>query len=146
MASQEIQVQILPETCELGTDPDEDILKQIHKEVEKRIKDNFEIQQMKKKSLKLSIPMDSSGGQEEEVKRAPKTARNAPSTMTFDSETTPTARSPNDGSGGGFSFKDQNEMQYMMNRDPMQEFFTLTCQSIKLNSPHMNAICTIGTV
>ena len=49
--SQEVQVKILPETSELGTDPDEDILKQIQKEVEKRIKDNFEIQQIKKKSL-----------------------------------------------------------------------------------------------
>ena len=28
----------------------------------------------------------------------------------------------------------------------MQEFFTLTCQSIKLNSPHMNTICTIDTM
>ena len=28
----------------------------------------------------------------------------------------------------------------------MQEFFTLTCQSIKLNSPHMNTICTIDTI
>ena len=49
--SQEVQVKILPETSDLGTDPDEDILKQIQKEVEKRIKDNFEIQQIKKKSL-----------------------------------------------------------------------------------------------
>ena len=27
----------------------------------------------------------------------------------------------------------------------MNEFFTLTCQSIKLNSPHMNTICHIDT-
>ena len=27
----------------------------------------------------------------------------------------------------------------------MQEFFSLTCQSIKLNSAHMNTICTIDT-
>jgi hypothetical protein len=40
---------------------------------------------MKKKSLKLSIPMDSSGGQEEEVKRvAPQTTRNISSKMTFE--------------------------------------------------------------
>ena len=37
-------------------------------------------------------------------------------------------------------------MDYLLNRDPMQEFFTLTCQSIKLNSPHMNTICTIDTI
>ena len=33
-----------------------------------------------------------------------------------------------------------------MNRDPMQEFFLLTCQAIKLNSPKMNTICTIDTM
>ena len=27
----------------------------------------------------------------------------------------------------------------------MEEYFTLTCQSIKLNSPHMNTICSIDT-
>ena len=89
--------------------------------------------------------MDSSGGQEEEVKRGPQTARHAPSRMTFDSDIS-TTRSPNEGSAGGFTFKDQTQMEYMLNRDPMQEFFTLTCQSIKLNSPHMNAIATISTI
>ena len=33
----------------------------------------------------------------------------------------------------------------MMNRDPLKEFFTLTCQAVKLNSPQMNAICTLDT-
>mmetsp|Transcript_12364 Transcript_12364/g.19221 ORF Transcript_12364/g.19221 Transcript_12364/m.19221 type:complete len:99 (+) Transcript_12364:228-524(+) len=37
-------------------------------------------------------------------------------------------------------------MEYLLNRDPMQEFFQLTCQAIKLNSPQMNTICTIDTV
>ena len=32
-----------------------------------------------------------------------------------------------------------------MSRDPMEEFFELTCKSIILNSPHMNAICTVNT-
>ena len=32
-----------------------------------------------------------------------------------------------------------------MKRDPMEEFFELTCKSIILNSPHMNAICTVNT-
>lgn len=31
-----------------------------------------------------------------------------------------------------------------MNRDPLKEFFTLTLQSVKLNSPHMNIICMIN--
>ena len=49
-------------------------------------------------------------------------------------------------SGSSFSFREQSQLEYLMNRDPMQEFFTLTCQSIKLNSPHMNTICTIDTI
>lgn len=28
----------------------------------------------------------------------------------------------------------------------MAEFFTLTCQAIKLNSPQMNTVCTIDTM
>ena len=44
-----------------------------------------------------------------------------------------------------FSFKDNSQMEYLLNRDPMKEFFTLTCQSIKLNSPQMNAILTVDT-
>jgi len=31
-----------------------------------------------------------------------------------------------------------------MNRDPLKEFFTLTLQSVKLNSPHMNIICMLN--
>ena len=33
----------------------------------------------------------------------------------------------------------------MLKRDPLYEFFNLTCQSIKLNSPHINTICHIDT-
>ena len=28
--------------------------------------------------------------------------------------------------------------------DPLKEFFTLTLQSVKLNSPHMNIICMLN--
>lgn len=45
-----------------------------------------------------------------------------------------------------FSFKEQSNFDYFLKRDPMQEFFTLSCQAIKLNSPHMNTICTIDTM
>jgi hypothetical protein len=31
----------------------------------------------------------------------------------------------------------------MLNRDPMKEFFHLTLQSIRMNSPHMNTILNI---
>ena len=34
---------------------------------------------------------------------------------------------------------------YMKNRDPIKEFFQLTCQSVKINSPHMHLIATINT-
>lgn len=54
-------------------------------------------------------------------------------------------KSPMDDGGSMFSFEDKSRLDYMLNRDPLQEFFTLTCQSIKLNSPHMNTICHIDT-
>jgi len=38
----------------------------------------------------------------------------------------------------------QFNLDYMASRDPLKEFFALTCQSVKLNSPHMNIICTIN--
>ena len=70
--------------------------------------------------------------------------------MTFDKDLIDSGRkSPEHtgtNSGGGFSFKEQVNYDYMMKRDPMEEFFTLTCQSIKLNSPHMQTICTIDTM
>ena len=34
---------------------------------------------------------------------------------------------------------------YQKNRDPIKEFFTLTCQSVKINSPHMNLIALINS-
>ena len=37
---------------------------------------------------------------------------------------------------------DQN---YLKNRDPIKEFFVLTCQSVKLSSPHLNLIAHINT-
>lgn len=44
------------------------------------------------------------------------------------------------GSGGGFNKKD---LTYMLNRDPLKEFFHLTLQSIRMNSPHMNQILNV---
>ena len=35
--------------------------------------------------------------------------------------------------------------EYFAKRDPMQEFFQLTCKSIILSSPQMNTICTVNT-
>lgn len=51
-----------------------------------------------------------------------------------------------DGGASTFSFREQAQMEYLTKRDPMQEFFVLTCQSVKLNSPHMNAVCTIDAL
>lgn len=39
--------------------------------------------------------------------------------------------------------KQRMEYHYLLKRDPLYEFFQLTCQSIKLNSPHINTICHI---
>jgi hypothetical protein len=41
---------------------------------------------------------------------------------------------------GGPNIKDLN---YMLNRDPMKEFFHLTLQTIRMNSPHINSILNI---
>lgn len=43
-------------------------------------------------------------------------------------------------SNAGYNKRDLN---YMLNRDPMKEFFHLTLQSIRMNSPHMNQILSI---
>lgn len=43
------------------------------------------------------------------------------------------------------SKKERIEYESMLKRDPLYEFFNLTCQSIKLNSPHINTICHIDT-
>lgn len=95
--------------------------------------------------------MDSSGGPEEQEPPQPKqlnTARNHSTKMDFSDlseekylrkQISPEANLTR------FSFNEQKTMEYMMNRDPMQEFFALTCQSIKLNSPHINTIATIDT-
>ena len=37
----------------------------------------------------------------------------------------------------------QKDLEYLLNRDPMKEFFHLTLQSIRMNSPHMNQILNI---
>jgi hypothetical protein len=49
------------------------------------------------------------------------------------------------GKSSAGSPRSQRRAAYLMKRDPMEEFFELTCKSIILNSPHMNAICTVNT-
>lgn len=44
-----------------------------------------------------------------------------------------------DDSGSGL----KKNLNYLLNRDPMKEFFHLTLQSIRMNSPHMNQILNI---
>ena len=39
--------------------------------------------------------------------------------------------------------REKMDLEYLRNRDPLKEFFTLTCQSVKLNSPHLNMILNI---
>eukprot|EP00347_Sterkiella_histriomuscorum_P022697 403337496 len=57
-------------------------------------------------------------------------------------KTAPSIQTPSSKSSS--FLKDQFVNEYMLNRDPLKEFFTLCCQSVKLNSPHMNIICTLN--
>ena len=34
-------------------------------------------------------------------------------------------------------------INYMRTRDPMKEFFALTCKSVKLNSPHIDLVTEV---
>jgi len=43
------------------------------------------------------------------------------------------------------SVREKIDQEYQQNRDPMREFFFLACQSVKINSPHMNLIATLNT-
>lgn len=51
-----------------------------------------------------------------------------------------TDRATTKSTSSGYNKKDLN---YMLNRDPLKEFFHLTLQSIRMNSPHMNQILNI---
>lgn len=124
----------------------------IEKQITARLTEEQERAKAAQKRLSLIMPIDSSGGvggvgtDSDSLVPPPKipnTARNNTKTkMDFDQANIP--KSP-EAMLTSFSFTEQKNIDYMMNRDPMQEFFTLTCQSIKLNSPHMNTICTIDT-
>ena len=90
--------------------------------------------------------MDSSGCDNDlSIPKPPNTSKDTASKIDFNKDGVLASKSP-EGETTNFSFKDQQSMEYLLNRDPMQEFFSLTCQSIKLNSPHINTICTIDTM
>lgn len=76
--------------------------------------------------------------------KPPKTAKAGSKKMTFE-DVDGLRKSPDSGPSK-FSFREQTQLEYLLNRDPMQEFFMLTCQAIKLNSTHMNTICTIDAM
>jgi hypothetical protein len=46
--------------------------------------------------------------------------------------------------GGSDTSKNKSSLSYMLNRDPLKEFFHLTLQSVKMNSPHMNQILNMN--
>ena len=91
------------------------------------------------------VPMNND---DTEKPKVPLTAKNpGQGSFAFGKDVTAhSTRSPEETGSSLLSFKDQSQIDYLINRDPMQEFFALTCQSIKLNSPHMNTICTIDTM
>lgn len=83
--------------------------------------------------------------QEDLVKRAPQSARASKSkNMIFGDEDEEEDKlmdfnsSPNQ-----ITDKERFQLDYFLKRDPLQEFFNLTCKSIILNSPHMNQICHV---
>ena len=129
----------------MGTDPDITILENTAKELEQSIIAKLETKRKNNKAI-----MDSSGGQavsgEVDMPKPPKTmkAGKAPK-LGFDDFDGVRDNSP-DGGASNFSFREQANMEYHTKRDPMQEFFVLTCQSVKLNSPHMNAVCTLDAL
>jgi len=47
-------------------------------------------------------------------------------------------------SNGSGDTNDKKGLNYLLNRDPLKEFFHLTLQSIRMNSPHMNQILNIN--
>jgi hypothetical protein len=157
--ARDVQVDLRPEVVQSGTDCQTDLLEQLEKEITSRVhtkvKEEHERAQAAKKRLSLIVPIDSSGGVggsessvslDNIVNAPPKvlnTTKNNIKKIEFNEGAM--AKSPDAGPHSNFSFVEQKNLDYMLNRDPMNEFFTLTCQSIKLNSPHMNTICHIDT-
>ena len=43
------------------------------------------------------------------------------------------------------AIKKKIDENYIQKRDPIKEFFVLTCQSVKLSSPHLNLIAHLNT-
>jgi len=51
-----------------------------------------------------------------------------------------------EGSSSSLLLSDEEEtksQQYLKTRDPLQEFFSLTCKSVKLASPHVDLITEV---
>lgn len=49
------------------------------------------------------------------------------------------------GSASPLTEKERFQLDYLLKRDPLHEYFNLTCQSAILNSPHINSICHVDT-
>lgn len=129
--------------------PYETIYMQWEKEVEEKLKQNLQnnTQLKKKMTMQLAIP-DEDEDQDDVEKPRPKPPQTAVNTgkkfANFEDVVPQPQKSPTELTN--ITFQEKSKYEYLMNRDPMQEFFTLTCQSIKLNSPHMNTICSIDTM
>lgn len=131
-----------------ATECQDDFTDQIKEEVMKKVKGEQEKAKQAHRRLSLIVPMDSSGATDESVHAPSKglnTTRGSTTKMEFTDDLVNKQISPDASGPSAFSFSEQKNMEYMLNRDPMEEFFALTCQSIKLNSPHINTIATIDT-
>ena len=139
----------------MGTDCPEELIRSFEQQLQSRLQEDFERKQLQKRlQIQVQGTVNESSSpratQESEglIERKPpanipKTAKN--SRTKFDLAHDMAQQSPGLMSTNSFSFREQSHIDYLLNRDPMQEFFSLTCQSIKLNSAHMNTICTIDT-
>jgi hypothetical protein len=142
VVTQSVQVGKQSEMVDSNTEPDQDILDEINKQIEDKIKKSLTKSKPKMKNLAIDIPASKDDG-EIKIARPPMSARNLLTQASFRGEIS--SRDQPDDRLSVFSFSEQSRIDYMLNRDPLEEFFKLTCQAIKLNSPHMNMICTIDT-
>lgn len=153
--AQEIQVSIEAPKSEMGTDCPVELINEFEKELGERVREDFERKQLQKRlQIQVQGPLKDAGSprgtQESDglIERKPpanmpKTAKNSGPKINLANDMV--QQSPGLMSTNSFSLREQSQIDYLLNRDPMQEFFSLTCQSIKLNSAHMNTICTIDT-
>ena len=110
------------------------------KEAQEKAKKNLQnnTQLKKKMTMQLQIPIDEDDAEPEELEKPrpkpPQTAVNTGKKFDhFDDVVPISKKSPTDVTT--ITFQEKSKYEYLMNRDPMQEFFTLTCYCLLYTSP-----------